>query len=138
MTRKGPARFCPVWGSPLFFSPCRSAVADAREKRRDLGCGAIGVLAVREVSHAWEAREIEIGEGLIDPVDPGVGKQRVMLGPADAGRHIDRGELRRLTLHHPDPTLMAGAVMCKTAGEVAGLQKIIREGFEHVVERILA
>jgi len=76
---------------------------------------------MREVSRAWEAREIEIGEGLIKPVSPGIGKQWVMLGPADAGRHIDRGELRRLALDHPDPTLMAGAVMRKTTGEVAGL-----------------
>ena len=76
---------------------------------------------MQEVSHTWEAREIEIGEGLIKPVSPGIGKQWVMLGPADAGRHIDRGELRRLALDHPDPTLMAGAVMRKTTGEVAGL-----------------
>jgi hypothetical protein len=113
---------------PIFVRRRGSTPADAGEKRRDFCRGAIGLLPIREVSRARKQREIEIGEGFSKPVGPGKRKQRVMLGPADAGRYIDRGELRRLAFDHPDPPLMAGAVMCKTAGEVAGFQEIVGKG----------
>src|SRR5260370_29653303 len=92
-TEQGTAGFGRVWRSHLL--PCVSAPADAREERRDLRGGAIGILAMREVSHSRKQREIEVGEGLVKPVGPGKRKQRVMLGPPDAGRHIDRSELWR-------------------------------------------
>src|SRR3981189_2770527 len=136
MTRHGTAGFCRVWRSHLL--PCVSGPAAAREERRDLRGGAIGILAMREVSHPRKQREIEVGEGLVKPVGPGKRKQRVMLGPADAGRGIDRSELWRLAFHHSDAPLMGGTVMRKTAGEIAGFQEIIGEGFDDVVERILA
>src|SRR5580692_9922524 len=117
----------------MFLAP-----ADTPKERADLGGGAIGVLAMRKVSDAWKQREIEIGKGRAEPVGPGIGKQRVMLRPADAGRHLDGRELRRLALHHPDPPRMSGAVMRKAAGEVAGLEEVVGESFEHVVEGILA
>src|ERR1700678_2282392 len=61
-----------------------------------------------------------------------------MLRPADAGRHIDRGEVWDLALHHPDAAGMGGAVMRETAREIAGFEEIVGEGFEDLVEGILA
>src|SRR5258708_36734861 len=123
---------------PLFSALPPSAPADAFEKRGDFGRGAIGVLAMRKVPHSRKQGEIEPGEGRTQPVGPGKRKQRIMLRPADAGRHIDRGELRCLALHHPDPPFMGSAVMRKSAGEVAGFQEVVGEGFEDIVERIPA
>ena len=70
---------------------------------------AIGIFAMREVADAGKHREIEIGKGLAEPIGPGVGKQRIVLGPAHAGRHRDRRQGRRLALHHLDPAGMGGA-----------------------------
>ena len=33
---------------------------------------------------------------------------------------------------------MGGAIMGKAAGEIAGLQEIVGEGLDHIVERLLA
>src|SRR6185437_13618727 len=139
MTRHGTAGFYRVWRSHLWFSPSASlAPTDAPEERADFRCGTLGVLAVRKVSDAWKQREIEIGEGRAEAVGPGIGKQRVMLRPADAGRHFDRREPWHLALHHPDSPVMRCAVMRKAAGEVAGLEEIVGEGFQDIVEGILA
>src|SRR5258708_33991454 len=116
MHQQGTGGFGAVWRSPLL--PCVSAPADAREERRDLCGGAIGILAMREVSHPRKQREIEVGEGFPKPVGPGKRKQRVMLGPADAGRDIDRSERCRLAFHPSHRPPMAGTVMRKPAGEI--------------------
>src|ERR1700733_14509242 len=134
MTRHGTAGFFRVWrshlswGSSTFLTP-----ADAPEERADLRCRAIGVLAMRKMSDASKQREIEVGEGRAEPVGPGIGKQRVMLGPADEGRRLDGAQLRPLALHHPDTALMGSAVTGKAAGKIAGLEEIVGEGLEDVV-----
>src|SRR3954453_1598140 len=112
--------------------------ADSIEKSRDLFARAIGILAVRKVSDARKHREIEIAERLAQSIGPGIGKQRIVLGPAHAGRHLDRRDRRCLTLQHPDPPGMGGAVIGKAAVEVAFLQKIVGKGVEHIVESIFA
>ena len=61
-----------------------------------------------------------------------------MLGPADAGRHTDRRKPQYLALHHLDSSRMGRAIMREAAGEIARLEEIIGEGFQHVVEGILA
>ena len=57
----GPSVFCRVWRPHLYFDfPFSSMPADALEERRDLGCCAIGIFTMREVTHAFKHREIEI------------------------------------------------------------------------------
>src|SRR5262245_3974078 len=120
------------------FSAEISAPTHALEEGRDLGCGAIGIFAMGEVSDAWKKGEVEIAKTLAKPVGPIVRKQRIVLGPPQATRHRDRGEERGLALHHADPGGMGGAIMGKAAGEIAGLQEIVGEGLDHIVERLLA
>ena len=43
-----------------------------------------------KVTDIRKHREIEICKGLAEPVGPFIGKQRIMLGPANTGRHADR------------------------------------------------
>jgi hypothetical protein len=40
--------------------------------------------------------------------------------------------------HHADSGGMGGAIMGEAAGEIAGLQEIVGEGLDHIVERLLA
>ena len=44
-----------------------------------------------EVADIRKHREIEICKGLAEPVGPFIGKQRIMLGPANTGRHAIDG-----------------------------------------------
>src|SRR5258707_14433691 len=127
MPRHGTVGFYRVWRSHSCSALPSSVPADAFEKRGDSACGAIGIVAMRKVSRARKQGKIEAGEGFGQPVGPGKRKQRIMLGPAHAGRHMDRRELWRLALHHPDPPFMGGAVMSKAAGEVAGFFEVVGE-----------
>src|SRR4030095_12192826 len=119
------------------FEPAEAqalAPTHALEEGRDLGCGAIGVFAMGKVSDARKEREVEIAKTFAKPVGPVVRKQRIVLGPPQASRHRDRGEARGLALHHADPGSMGGAIMSKAAGEIAGLQEIVGEGLDYIVE----
>src|SRR5690349_23229094 len=106
---------------PLFFARCL-APANPLEERIDLTRCAVRRLAMREMPDAGEHREIEICKRLAHAIGPRIGEQRIMLGPAHAGRHLDRRKPRCFTLHHPDATSMGRAVMRKAASEIAGLE----------------
>src|ERR1700760_213596 len=96
-----------------------SAPADACEEAGNLARRAVGIFPVREVTDAGKHRKIEIGKSLAELVCPGVWKQRIWLGPAHAGRYIDRRKLWRFALHHLPPPRMRRAIMCKATGEIA-------------------
>src|SRR5262245_1166532 len=93
-----------------------SLPVDAREKAGDLFAGAIRIFPMREVADAGKHREIEAGKGFAELIGPRIWKQRIVLGPAHAGRHVDRWQLWRFALHHLHPSRMGRAVMRKAAG----------------------
>src|SRR6267378_965376 len=97
-----------------------SAPTDLLEERRDLRGRAIRILAMWEMPDTGKQRDIEIGEGLAQAIGPRKRKQRIALGPAHAGRQLDRRKLGRLAFHHLDPAGMGSAVMREAACEVAG------------------
>lgn len=115
-----------------------SAPADALKERRDLRGRAIRIFPMREVTGAGKHREIERAERLAEPIGPRIGKQRIVLGPAHAGRHIDRRQQQGFALHHRDAPGMRGAIMRKAAGEIAVLEEVVGEGVEDVVEGVFS
>src|SRR5207248_758698 len=114
----------------LFTSP----PLDPREEVRDLAGGAVGVLAVREVADTREEGEIEVAEGLAEAVGPLIGEERIVRRPAHASRRRNRRQDGPLALQHGDAACMGAAVMREAAGKIAGLEEIVDEDLEHVVE----
>src|SRR5947209_17195 len=127
---------CPVAAPPLPLA--NSTPADAPEEAGDLSCGAIGIFAMREVTDIGKQREIEIRERLAESVGPFGKQDRIAFSPADARLHGNLRQRRHLTLHHCDAARMRATVMRKAAGEIAGLQKIVDETIEHIIECVFA
>ena len=109
-----------------------------RKKFRDFFCRTIGVFPMRKVTDAGKHREIQVDESFAEPVGPRIGKQGIVLGPADAGRHGDLWQIGDFALHHRDAASIRGAVMGKAAGEVARLHEVVGEGIEHAVKGVFS
>ena len=65
------------------------APTDSSKKIADLFSSPVWIFPVRKVPDIWKLREIQISESFGQPVSPGVWKDRVVFGPADAGRYSD-------------------------------------------------
>ena len=101
MMRHGTAGFYRVWRSHPLSAAFSSEVdtglreqnasnkklipTDPPEKHRDFRSRLIGILAMGKMPDVPEWREIEQGKGLAETIGPGVGKQRIVFGPANAG-----------------------------------------------------
>ena len=133
MKRHGTANSYRVWRSHFFHHHPRFF-----EESPDLARRAIGVFPMREMSDVCKHREIEIRKCLAQAVGPGIGKQRIVLGPAHAGGHIDRRQLRGFALHHPDRGRHGPHGNAQSRRRDCRALKIVDEGFQHVVEGALA
>ena len=93
---------------------------------------------MRKVPDIWKLREIQISEGLRQPVGPGVRKYRIMLGPADAGRYFDLRQLGRLSFNDRDAACMCPFVVSKSSFQIARLQEVVDEDVEDIVKHLFA
>ena len=100
-----------------------------------LGCRVIWPLMVWEMAGIGEGLKIETGEELAQPVGPGDIQRRVVLGPADAGRQIDRW--RQFALGFAGAPLRDRAISGESALQVPRLLHARDEGVERrLVERL--
>src|SRR5215467_10167604 len=93
---------------------------------------------MRKVADARKHREIKIGESFAEPVGPRVREQRIMLGPADAGRHFDLWQIWHFAFYHRDAASICCAIVGKAAGEIPRLHKVIGKGIEHAVKSVFS
>src|SRR5262249_25694700 len=135
MRDTGPPTFT-AYGGPTFIG-C-SSPADPLEERIDLTRCPIGILALWGMSDPFEHPQVKIRKRLAQAIGPRIGKQRIVLGPADAGRHLDRRKPQSLAHHHLHAPRMGCTIMREAAGEVARLEEVVAEGFQHIVEGVLA
>jgi len=74
----------------------------------------------------------------VEPVRPGIWKERIVFGPANTRGHIDRWQSWRFSLHHGNTSGMRSPIMGEAAGEIAGLHEVICEDIEHLLERFFS